>query len=504
MSNNLSLSDLQRDGATSITQQLVDRFAEAIEGGALEPGAKLPTTRALAAEASINHLTAARVYRRLAELGYVTAAVGRGTFVRQRPPVASAPAGGEEDEDWQHGLLAPRPTSYADGLLLESLYTTRQDGAIPLAAGFPDPELCPSEELARLAGEIAHENPRSVTDYLHVEGLPELRERIADLGADHGFARGPDEIIVTSGARQGIDLVARALLTPDDVVAIESPTFGGLLTSVRGSGAHAIALPVDEHGIDVDALERLLARHEIKLVVLQPFCHNPTGVDLAPERARRLIELARERNFFVLEDGVYATSRLDGEEQRRRLRADAPGHVIYVDSLSKTIGGGMRIGWVAASGPVLGRLVRLKMDSDIHTAALPQQLAARYLSSGHHFRMLERSQPVYRRRRDSMLTALERHLGDEASWLEPAGGHHVWVTLRRPVDERALYAAAIAAGVTFLPGGAVVVEPGSHTSMRLSFGFVPAEQHDEALRRLAVAVREARRRQGVASIGPLS
>jgi DNA-binding transcriptional MocR family regulator len=510
MSYKLKVFDIERDGEISITQQLVTHISGLIDGGQLGPGERLPATRALAADAGINHLTAVRVYRRLAELGYVTAAVGRGTFVRQRVPVpaaatgaAGSPAAGRDNDDWQLGMLAVRPASYADEMLRDSLRAPLVGDAIALGSGYPDPALCPSDELAALARDIVRENPRAITDYLQVEGQPELRERLAEMGREAGYATSADEILVTTGARQAIDLVARAILGPGDVAVVESPTFAGALASLQATGARVLPLPLDGDGVDIDALERILARHEIKLVVLQEACQNPTGADLSDARRARLVELARTRGFFVLDDGVYATMRFDGAP-RRRLRADAPAHVIYVDSLSKTIGGGLRIGWIAASGPVFGRLVQLKIDSDIHTAALPQYLAARYLRGDGHARLLAKALPVYRRRRDALVTALDRHLAPDATWTVPAGGNHIWVTLRDPIDERALYIEALRAGTTFLPGGAVMAEKSSRTSMRLSFGLVEPELLDEGVRRLAIALREVRRRGRAASTGALS
>ena len=506
MSHKLNVLDLERGGEISLTQQLVTRISELVDSGELEPGAKLPATRRLAADAGINHLTAVRVYRRLAELGYVTAAVGRGTFVRRSVPApagASADRAARDNDDWHHALLAARPISYADEMLRQSLHTPHTTDAIALGSGFPDPDLCPSAELAQIAADIARDDPRAVTGYLEVEGLPELRERIADLGRAAGYARSADEILVTSGARQGIDLVARALLGPGDVAVVESPTFAGTLSSLQATGARVLPLPVDADGADIDALERILARNEVKLVAVQSSCQNPTGADLSPARRARLLELARTRGFFVLDDGVYATIRYAGDPLPP-LRAEAPAHVIYVDSFSKTIGGGLRVGWLAASGPVFERIVHLKMDSDIHTAALPQHLGARYLRDDRHARLLAEAIPVYRRRRDALLRALERHLGHDAIWSVPAGGHHVWVTLHDAVDERALYAEALRAGVTFLPGGALQAEKSTRTTLRLSFGLAEPARHDEAIRRLAVALREVRRRSRGSATGALS
>ena len=508
MSHKLKMFDLERDGEVSITQQLVTLFATLIDSGELAPGERLPATRAMAADVSINHLTAVRVYRRLAELGYVTRRSGAGRSCAsgcrcRRTTPAAGRAGAPANDDWQLGMLAVRPATYADDMLRDSLHAPLVGDAIALGSGYPDPALCPSKELAELAAQIGRETPRAITDYLQVEGLPELRERLAEIGRAVGFATSADEILVTTGARQGIDLVARAVLGPGDVAVVESPSFAGSLASLQATGARILPLPVDADGADIDALERILARHEIKLVALQESCQNPTGADLSPARRERLLELARTRGFFIVDDGVYAKLRFDGATTQR-LRAAAPSHVIYVDSLSKTIGGGLRVGWIAASGPVFSRLVQLKIDSDIHTSALPQYLAARYLTGDRHDKLMRKAMPVYRARRDALIAALERHLGDDASWIVPEGGHHVWVTLHDAIDERALYVEALRCGMAFLPGGAVMAEKSSRTSMRLSFGLVEPELLEEGVRRLAVALREVRRRGRVGATASLS
>lgn len=504
MSYKLDLSQLRTaDRATrrgSITEDIASLFMAAIDAGELEPGEKLPTTRALAEEAGVNHLTAARAYRRLAELGYVTASVGRGTFVRAAA-VARSEAG--SGEDWQSWVLPERRASYSERVLQETFRGTTRGEVISLAVGIPDPALVPTKELAGITAEVFAEEGGAALAYLNAEGLPALRERLAERGRRAGFATDAEEIIVTSGARQGLDLVARTVLGPGDVAVVESPSFVGVLSSLEATGARVIGVPVDEGGFDVDALERVLARHEVKLCALQTACQNPTGRDLAPERRARLAELARERSFFILEDGVYSSVRFEGEEPDR-LRSLAPSHVIYVDSLSKTIGGGLRVGWIAARGPVFSRLALLKMGSDMHTSTLTQHIAARYLASEAHDRVLRETLPIYRARRDALLEALERHMPGEYRAERPIGGHHVWVTLTRPLDERALYSEALRTGVTFTPGAATLAEPRGETTMRLSFGLLGPERLDEGVRRLARAVRSVRREVRAGLTAPVS
>lgn len=495
MSYKAKLSELERDGAVSLTQQLVDLLVGAIESGELGPGEKLPTTRALAAEAGVNHLTAARVYRRLAELGYVTATVGRGTFVR-----ALTPAAGEDGDDWQVHVLPDRPVTYAEQVLADAFRLAYDPGVISLSTGYPSPRCYPTEDLARISAEVFAEEGAGALSYLVAEGLWDLRERLAERGRREGFASEPEEILVTSGARQGIDLVARALLDPGDVVAIESPTFMGLLSSSRAAGARVLGVPIDDDGLDTDALERLLARHEVRLVMLQTACQNPAGVDISEERRQRLADLAVERNFFVLEDRVYSDTRFEGEGPRP-LRELAPSHVIYVNSLSKTVGGGLRVGWVAAQGPAFERLAALKLETDYHTPSLVQHIAARYLASGAYDRQIAATRDFYRSRRDALLAALERHLAGEYRCETPHGGHNLWVTLTRPLDERELYTEALRHGVTFTPGGVTRVERSSNTSFRLSFSLVEPEALDEGVKRLARAIREVRRRDRLGRAG---
>ena len=497
MSYKLDLSHLDRDAATSLTQQLVDLIATAIEDGKLEPGSKLPTTRALAADAGVNHLTAARVYRRLAELGYVTATVGRGTFVRTLVPAAAD----EQGDDWQVWAMPDRPQTYSEQVQEDAFRLASEPGMISLSTGWPSPRLYPIDELAQITADVFREEGGDALNYLTAEGFYPLREQIAQRWR---FATDPEEIIVTSGARQAIDLVCRALLEPDDVAVVESPTYTGLLSSLRATGARVIGVPFDRDGLDLDVLEQVLARHEVKLCALQTVSQNPTGRDLSPERSERLAKLARERNFFVLEDGVYSDVRFDGRDVPPPLRSLAPGHVIYCDSLSKSVGGGLRMGWIAARGPVFDRLATLKLETDFHSNTLSQHVAARFLAAGGYERHMEKTLPFYQERRDLLMEALERHLPGEYRAERPFGGHHVWVQLARPLDERGLYREAVRAGVTFTPGGTVTAERQPLTSLRLSFSLVDPPELDEGVRRLARAIREMRRRERFSATVPVS
>ena len=245
-----------------------------------------------------------------------------------------------------------------------------------------------------------------------MQGLPDLAEQIASLSAARGAAEDPNDIVITNGG-PGLTLACRAILRPGDVVACEDPSFPSVIRAVEETGARIVAVPVDDDGLDVDALAALVARQEIKALAVQSRLHNPTGRDLVPARRRRLLDLARRHGFFVLEDSVYGDLRFAGEELPS-LRSEAPAHVVYIDSLSKTVGGGLRIGWVAASGPVLDRIITAKRADDIHSPTLTQLAIARYLASGAYPAHAERARAFYRERLAVLHAAIEDSFGAAA------------------------------------------------------------------------------------------
>jgi 2-aminoadipate transaminase len=493
MSYKDKLSDLQREGAASLTSQIVDVFAAAIADGELGPDDKLPPTRELAEIAQVNHLTAARAYRRLAELGLVTARVGQGTFVRVGAQNGAGAGAERENTDWQLYALPEQLETYGDRILAEMFRQAGRDDVIPLMVGYPANRLLPADVLAEVTAATLADHGARVHQYTDIEGAAELREQIAVLHQAEGMGDSPDQIIVTTGAHQAMTLATRAILRPGDTVACESPTFPGSIEALRKTGSSVLPVPVDEGGLDVDALELLLRRRDIRLLTLQPRLHNPTGRDLAPERRERLCELALRYGFFIVEDEAYGPLRFEGDDLQP-LRAMLPSHVVFVSSLSKTVSPGMRTGWVSASGPVLDRIVHEKRNDDMHSATLTQLVAARFFADGHYEPQIERSISFYRERCEALLAAVERHLEPATAFARPLGGGHLWLTFRDALDERDLYDEAVRQGVTFLPGGAMMAERPRATHIRLSFGYLDPDELTEGVRRLAVAVRAVRPR----------
>jgi DNA-binding transcriptional MocR family regulator len=491
MSYKVQLADLNRGSERSLSAQIVDLVTEAIASGELTADEQLPPTRELAELAGVNHLTAVRAYRRLRELGLVSSQVGRGTFVRGASRAAGA--GPVDSITWQRYALPPADETYGDRVLAEMHRQATSEGLVPLSVGYPSARLFPSAELGEAIAETMREEPEVALQYSDVQGLPELADELARLSAERGAAEDPDDIVVTNGASQGLALACRAVLRNGDVVACEDPSFAAVIRPMRELGVDLVGVPTDEDGLDVDALEALLARREIRMLAIQPRLHNPTGRDLSPARRARLLELARRHGFFLLEDGIYGDLRFAGEE-RPSLRAEAPAHVIYVDSLSKTLGGGLRLGWVAASGPVLDRIVAAKRADDIHTPTLNQLALTRYLASGAYVAQAERARAFYGERLAAMRESIEKRLGPIASYVEPLGGGHLWLKLDVAADERELADEAVRQGVAYVPGAAMRIESHPELNLRLSFGYLEPEEIDEGLGRLALAIRAVRRR----------
>ena len=477
-----------RDNRSGVTAAIVAIFADAIAAGELGPGAKLPPTRQLAELAGVNHLTAARAYRQLAEQGLVSSKVGSGTFVRSA--AVAAAAGGARVKDsiaWQRYVLPEFEETYGDRILSEMHSHIQTEGLIPLSVGYPSERIFPVEEMRAATETVMRTKPERALQYSDVRGTQELAEQVAALSSARGEDEDVEDILITSGATQGLALAMRAILRPGDVVACEDPSFMSVIRAIRSAGAKVMPVPVDADGLDVDALEGLLARTEIRALAIQPRLHNPTGRDLSPERRERLLELVRRHGFFIVEDGIYGELRMDGDE-RPSLRADAPAHAIYTDSLSKTVGGGLRTGWVIASGPVLERIVAEKRSDDIHTPVLNQLVAAEYLAQGHYPAQLERARQHYRRGRAALEGSIARHLGGVAHYLDPLGGGHIWVALDSPVSERDLVDEAWRQGVAYAPGGAMSVARTQDLCLRLSFCYLEPDEMDEGVRRLARAL----------------
>lgn len=385
---------------------------------------------------------------------------------------------------------------------------TQQPGMISFAGGLPDPAAFPVESFADCA-EVLRRDGRTVLQYGASEGYPPLREALLERMSDQlGYAVRPEELVITSGSQQVVDLLGRALLDPGDVVVVEAPTYPGTLHSLRNAGARFAAVPTDGAGMVVDALPEVVAAatratgRPPKLIYTVPDFSNPSGATLAGDRRRRLVELAAELGIPVLEDDPYGRLRYRGEAQPnlKRLAGDHPS-VAYAGSFSKVLAPGVRVAWAVADPRLVRAMVMVRQGEDLCTSTVTQALVAEYCRRGELERHLEHVLATYAGRAGAMQAALVRHLPPSAAtWHEPEGGFFFWLRLAA-LDAGAAFQRAVAQQVAFVPGPAFYpaadeqlgeVLSGDHEA-RLCFTFAGPDQIDEGCRRLALALEDAAR-----------
>ncbi|MGD2178520.1 MAG: PLP-dependent aminotransferase family protein [Anaerolineae bacterium] len=488
--------DLRRDSAVPLYLQIRDRLRERIESGILLPDTKLPPTRTLAEELGVSRVTVVNAYAELEAEGWVRAHVGRGTFVTdpQRRDLRVR----ETPYDWQTRLLRPAGVS-ASGMLADMLQLAQQPDLISFGMGAPATELLPVRDFREAINYVLRRDGPEALQYDEAAGYEPLRRAITHLLLEKGIEARSRDVLITSGSQQGLDLVARVFTKPGDLVVTESPTYLGALDVFQSQEVTLRGVPVDEEGMRVDVLAELISRRRPSLVYTIPAFHNPTGVTLSPERRRRMLGLARQHNVLVLEDGVCSELRYEGGSVRSLYEMDGEEHVVHVNSFSKFLLPGIRVGYLVAQPRLIERLVTMKQSTDLFTSSLMQRALAEYLERGHLEAHVETIRRVYRERRDAMLAGLARYLPKEAYWTSPQGGLCLWLTLPESISAAQLYLSAIDHGVAFAVGSVFFPQNPAGSSLRLNFAAHSPAQIDEGLRRLGRAVREQMRGSSVAS-----
>ena len=481
---------LDRGSSTPLYLQIKNRLREKIESGELFPATKLPPTRALAAALGVNRVTVVNAYAELEAEGLVSSHVGRGTFV--------APLVGEDREEetvpaWPSALALSSRFS-ANSAVRDMLRLAHKPGVISFALGGPATDSLPVSEFRRAINTVLRKQGEEALQYGVPEGYWPLRVSISRYLAGQGVQIPPEEILITSGSQQGVDLVARALLRERDCLVTESPTYPGAIDAFEARGARLAGVPIDREGMRVGMLENVILQHRPRLIYAMPTFQNPSGVCMSNERRKELLTLARRYGVLVVEDATYSELRYEGHPQPA-LRTLA-GEVIYIGSFSKIFLPGIRVGYLAAPPELYPRLVAAKQTSDLHTSSLEQRALDLYLREGHLEAHLRKMCRLYRERREAMIESLEKYLPNEVRWMRPAGGFHLWVMLPEELSAAELYLVAIQYGVAFAPGTAFFPDRSGGSYMRLNFAAHLPETIEEGMRRLGKALKECLVRPG--------
>lgn len=479
-----------RRSETPVYRRIAASIRDRIEAGELVPGDQLSPIRALADELGVNRDTVAVAYERLQAEGFVESAVGRGTFVAQRrrvlpaaEPVALALAQPIDD------LLAyeaskPRFAAGPDIVGLHKL--------------IPDPALYPADAFRRALNKVLSDTGPELLLYGGAQGHPGLREVIAlRLGAA-GQPTQADDLVLCHGASQGIGLALRLFAEAGDVIAVEVPTYGNVLSTLVALGVRAEGIPMcggvgeGRYEVDLDAVDRVLARPEVRAFYTIPTFHNPLGTTTSLEHRRELLAIAARHNKPIIEDSFEMDLRYEGRAVPTLAALDENGLVVQLCSFSKSLFPGVRAGALVARGRAVEALVALKHATDLSDSMPLQAALAEMMTSGSYDKHLNKLRRELKIRRDALLGALEAHMPEGTSWTTPQGGYQLWVELPEEpfeIDTRDLLADAARAGVLFQPGSQFLVDRRASRGLRLTVAQADAAAIECGIETLGRVVR---------------
>lgn len=398
---------------------------------------------------------------------------------------------------WCH-RYAQRTRTVKSSAIRELLKLTQRPEVISFAGGLPAPELFPVREFQDACNTVLRESGATALQYGQTEGYTPLREMIARNVQRYGIEASAENVLVTSGSQQALDLVAKLLINRGDRILVESPTYLGALQAFNLLGAEYVSVPTDNDGIRTDLLEEAL-RSGPKFMYLLPNFQNPAGVTMSLSRRKELVYLSNKYGIPILEDDPYGQLRFEGEHlpplfvlDRGNMRPDdhyQNGNVIYLSTFSKTLAPGLRLGWIVAPPDVISKLVQIKQGTDLHTSTFTQMVAYEVARNGFLDEHVRTIRSVYKERRDVMLKSLEECCPPGITWTHPEGGLFLWMTLPEGLDCRELFHTAVRNNVAFVPGDSFFAEEGSGTrNLRLNFSNAKPEQIRIGIRRLAAAI----------------
>jgi 2-aminoadipate transaminase len=365
---------------------------------------------------------------------------------------------------------------------------------INFTGGFPDPESLPAARIAAATARAMEKNGKWALQYGAAVGYAGLIDQLrTKLSRDNGVTAERENVLITAGASQAIDLVCSAMLNPGDIVLSEEPTWMGAVRIFKAHNATCVGVPVDNEGMRLDILETRLAEFKAqgiqpKLIYVIPTFQNPTGVTTPLHRRLRLLELAKEYNVAIMEDDAYFDLRFSGERIPMLITLDDAGLVIYTGTFSKIMSAGMRLGWVVGPALLIEKAAKLKADGG--TSPFTSNVAAEYAASGELAEHIVDLVEIYRRRRDTMAEALKTEMPEGVEWTEPNGGFFMWLTLPAGCDSVAMLPEARAHGVEFLPGTGCFFDGSGRSNIRLSFSFSDEEAIRRGVKILAGIIRE--------------
>jgi GntR family transcriptional regulator / MocR family aminotransferase len=483
---------LDRQSAVPLYQQIEEYLRQGILSGSLAPETRLPASRQLAHDLGVNRITVENAYAELETEGLIYSKMGSGTYVLPSEPLLAFPKDGPGTSWplWQQSIEFQGRTTNGKSPNKMFKKAAQHPDPINFASGIGDSHLFPAEDFRKVLQTVMRRDGIDALDYGEPNGHAPLRETIAHILASQGLHTQSENVLITAGSQQALSLVSQLLLKPADVILVESPTYSGALDLFRALGFKVVGIPVDGQGMQVETLEKLLQQHHPKLIYTIPNFHNPTGTCLSSPRRHQLIILADRYNIPILEDDFVGDLRYEGRTQPALKALDPGGRVIYVSTFSKILMPGLRVGFLVAEGPVYKSLVNFKRVNDLATSTLVQRALEAYVTVGRYQSHLRRSCQIFRKRRDAMLSAIQRHLPDDIHLDPPQGGLFIWLQLPEKVSSEKLLPVAWEEGVIFSPGSGFFPDGvGGENWLRLNFVAQAPDQIEEGIKRLGKAMK---------------
>jgi len=372
---------------------------------------------------------------------------------------------------------------------------------VSLAGGMPNLSALPMEMMSEVVAKLISENGAEALQYGSGQGHPKLREQICDVMALEGIRAHPDDVIVTTGSQQALDLISRIFIDPGDVILVEAPSYVGALGTFQQYEAQVVHVAMDENGLIPQALREAIvttraAGRKIKFIYLIPNYQNPGGVLLPSDRRTEILAIAREAGIFVIDDNPYGLLGFD-RPSPNAMRAEDSENVIYLGSFSKTIAPGFRVGWALVPQSLKEKIVIASESSILCPSNFSQLAISSYLSDQPWRDQIASFTQLYKTRRDAMLESLEKHFPKEATWTKPEGGFYVWVTLPPEIDTKAMMPKAIVAKVAYVPGTAFYADGFGSWSMRLSYCYPSPERIRDGIKSLGGVLKQEMQIRGL-------
>jgi GntR family transcriptional regulator/MocR family aminotransferase len=479
--------DFERQATLPPFLQIARKITDEIRRGRLRPGDRLPGSRQLAATLRVHRNTILAAYAELIAEGWLEATRGRGTFVaRTIPEVKGSPfakrLGPRSGPPARTVFNLPdAPAAYRPPALPR--------GTLNLSSGSPDIRLVPARLLGRAYRRVMATRARDVLSYGDPEGHPALRSALASmLAINRGLSVTPDDVVVTRGSQMALSLVARALLRPGDVVAVEQWGYRPAWEAFRASGATVVPVPIDGDGIAVDALRHLSERRSLRAVYLTPHHQYPTTVTLKAARRLEILAMAQERKVAIVEDDYDHEFHYDGRPVLPLASADRAGVVVYIGTMSKILAPGLRVGYVVGPPELTGRIAAIRSLLDIQGDLAAEAAVAQLIEDGELQRHVARVRRDYARRRDTLAAALTDRLSDAMEFTVPPGGMAIWIRFRTPAVNVEQWARrSLEHGVSWYPGRRYAFDQLPKPFARFSFAYLNERELTEAVKRLAAA-----------------